>query len=184
MALLTETSWLSCPKCSRRARPGQAFCELCGERLRETPAAPAEEGRSFQCAGCGATVRIPEGERTAACAFCGEPYVATQESASNRTTPEFILPFAVGKAAAEQAFAAWLKRSRWLAPGDLSRRAMLSHLRGVYLPFWSFTGRSESLWNVQIGEHWYETVTSTTMVKGKPVLQTRRVQRTEWYPLA
>jgi DNA-directed RNA polymerase subunit RPC12/RpoP len=184
MAVLTETSWISCPKCSRRARPGQAYCELCGEHLRAAPPAPAPEERTFQCAGCGAAVRIAAGERTAECAFCGEPYVATAEAAAGRMTPEFILPFAVGKAAAERAFTDWVKSARWFAPGDLAARATLSHLRGVYLPFWCFTGRSDSTWNARIGEHWYETVTHMTIVKGKPVMQTRRVQRTEWYPLA
>jgi hypothetical protein len=58
----------------------------------------------------------------------------------------------------------------------------------VYIPFWSFTMRSESSWSARIGEYWYETITETytEMVNGKSVMKTRtrQVQRTEWYPLS
>jgi hypothetical protein len=133
-------------------------------------------------------VLVPENERTATCAFCGTPYVARGESAAGRRTPEFVLPFAVGRREAEVAFRSWLGRSGWLVPGDLSLRGKVAALRGVYIPFWSFSMRSESEWSARIGEHWYETVTETytTTVNGKTVTRTRtrRVQHTEWYPLS
>jgi hypothetical protein len=182
-----ETRWVSCPKCSRRARPGQAFCELCGEQIRESPVGGEEPRRGLHCEGCGASILVPESERTVRCAFCGAPYVAAGEAAAGRHAPEFVLPFTTSRAEAERAFRAWMQKGGWFRPGDLALRSVLAHMRGVYIPFWSFTMRSESSWSARIGEHWYETITETytDMVNGKPVVKTRtrRVQRTEWYPL-
>jgi hypothetical protein len=183
-----ETRWISCAKCSRRSRPGQAFCELCGERVRDPSAEAEPRGRTLHCNGCGATVFIPETERTAACAFCGEPYVAAGETAPHRSPPEFVLPFSVSRKEAEAAFRSWLRERGWLTPGDLALKSAISKLEGVYVPFWSFSMRSDSDWQARIGEHWWETVTETYMAteNGKSVMKTRtkRVQHTEWYPLA
>jgi hypothetical protein len=133
-------------------------------------------------------VLLPEGERTARCAFCGAPHVAAGETSPGRHAPEFVLPFTVSRAEAEAAFRAWMRKEGWFRPGDLAIAGVLSHMRGVYIPFWSFTMRSESAWSARIGEHWYETITETytAMVNGKPVVKTRtrQVQRTEWYPLS
>ena len=189
MSTVVSALWISCPRCSRRARTGQPFCELCGfgllkpeERKPETPQ------RSAHCESCGATVLIPENERTATCAFCGAPYVAASEAAQDRMRPEFVLPFAIKKADAQQSFKVWIGRSGWFTPRDLSIQSRMEELRGVYIPFWSFSMRSESDWSAQIGEHWYETVveTYTTTENGKTVTRTRtrQVQHTEWYPLS
>lgn len=183
-----QARWVSCPKCSRRARAGQPFCELCGERLHDAAVAEPSPRRSLRCEGCGAAVAVSAEERTALCAFCGAPYVASGEIDPGRFAPEFVLPFAVGKRDAENAFKAWLGRSGWFVPGDLAHRGAVSSLRGVYIPFWSFSMRSQSTWDARIGEHWWETITEsyTTTENGKRVTRTRtrRVQHTEWYPLS
>lgn len=102
--------------------------------------------------------------------------------------PELLLPFRLSREDARAALEEWLGAGGWLTPGDLARRSAVAELRGVYLPFWSFSMRSESEWTARIGEDWYETVvqTYTAIENGKPVTRTRTVQvkRTEWYPLA
>ncbi len=176
--------WISCARCSRRARRGQPYCEQCGLELfaPEAVRTPAPR-RSLTCTQCGASVAFPEGERTTACPFCDTPYVAQGELAPERFTPEFVLPFGITEAEARERFGAWLLGNRLFAPGDLRHKARLEAPRGVYLPFWSFSTRSRSRWSARVGEHWYETQTYTTMVNGKLVTRTRRVQHTEWYPL-
>lgn len=184
-----EAGWVSCPRCSRRARRGQVYCELCGERLHAPAAAvPAAARRGLRCEGCGAAVAVPEGERTTVCPFCGVSQVALGETAPDRFAPEFVLPFSVGRKEAEAKFNSWLGRSGFFTPGDFRHAGKLAALRGVYIPFWSFSMRSESDWQARIGEYWWETVveTYTTVVGGKTVTKTRtrRIQHTEWYPLA
>ena len=69
-------------------------------------------------------------------------------------------------------------------PSDLRQQAKADGLRGIYLPFWSFSMRADSRWSARIGEHWYTTETYTTRdSKGNTVTRTRRVQHTEWWPL-
>jgi hypothetical protein len=177
--------WVSCPRCSRRARRGQPFCEQCGEKLFDPASAAAPARRtSFTCPQCSASVQFEEGQRTVACPFCDTPYVGAGEVSPDRFAPEFVLPFSVTEAQAREKFRAFLARGGWFVPGDLKARAQLQPPRGVYLPFWSFSTRSDSRWSARIGEEWWETTTVVVVVNGRPQTQTRRVRRVEWYPLS
>lgn len=189
MSVVADTTgWISCPGCSRRARIGQGFCEMCGRALREAAPTEEETRREHSCDGCGAVVLVPEGERTTTCAFCGAPYVRVGEVSSERFAPEFVVPFSVGRRQAEKAYRSWFRQGGLFCPGDLREKAVFSGLRGVYIPFWSFSMRSESTWHARIGEYWWETITETytTTENGKTVTKTRtrRVRHTEWYPLS
>ena len=86
---------------------------------------------------------------------------------------------------AEAIYRDWVGRGGLFRPGDLSdRSAQADGLRGIYLPFWSFSMQADSRWRAEIGEHWYRTETyTTTRRQGKTVTQTRQVQETEWWPL-
>jgi hypothetical protein len=176
------SGWVSCPRCSRRGRRGQPFCEQCGARLFEAAPQPPATRRSLACRQCGATIAFPEGERTATCPFCDTPYVAEGEITPDRYVPEFVLPFGLTEAQARERFGRWLARSGVFAPGDLRQRARLEAPKGVYIPFWSFSARSASRFQARIGEYWYQTQTYTTTVNGKTVTRTRQVRHTEWYP--
>jgi hypothetical protein len=186
MPATEERLWVSCPRCSRRARSGQPFCELCGWKYGGEASGPEARER-LSCDNCGAAVTVAAGERTAACAFCGTPYVRAGELSSLRHPPEFVLPFSVSRSEAEMAYRSWLGRRGWLSPGDFQAAGLLEGLRGVYIPFWSFTMRSESAWKARVGEYWWQTVTEHYTVRegGRTVTRTRtrRVRHTEWYPL-
>lgn len=185
-----ETGWQSCPRCSRRARAGQPFCEQCGQQLAVAAESdgPAPARRSVTCSQCSASVQVPAGQRTTTCPFCDTPYVAEGELSTGRHAPEFVLPFALAETAARERLTAFLAAGGWFTPGDLSRKAGIHELRGVYVPCWSFSTRSGTRWSARIGEWWWETrvETYTTFVNGKPVVRTRtrQVRHTEWYPLA
>lgn len=188
-ASVAPSLFVSCPRCSRRAHVGQAYCELCGLELHQaTPATSVTPPRSARCEACGATVLIPASQRSVECAFCNTPYVAAGEPSSGRMEPEFVLPFSLSKSEAQKVFASWIGQGSWFRPGDLAQKGHLCELKGVYVPFWSFGMRSQSTWHARIGEYWWETVTETYQAheNGKLVTKTRtrRVQHTEWYPLS
>jgi len=85
---------------------------------------------------------------------------------------------------AQERFQRWFGARSWYHPGDLGSAQTVENLRGVYLPFWSFSMLAQSAWSAQIGEYWYRTETYTTMENGKMVTKTRTVRETEWWRLA
>ncbi len=78
-------------------------------------------------------------------------------------------------------FRRWLGRNPWFRPGDLKGAQIEGKLRGVYIPFWSFSMLARSRWSASIGEYWYRTETYTTIENGKTVTKTRTVRETEWW---
>jgi hypothetical protein len=95
-----------------------------------------------------------------------------------------VIGFAVTPDQAREKFRRWLRQANWFRPGDLTRASVEDKLKGVYLPFWSFSMLAESSWTAQIGENWTRVETYTTTENGQTVTRTRTVIETEWWPLA
>lgn len=181
-----------CHRCGAPIERDDRFCPVCGGSL-PIGRAPVPAGqpqaaaahRRFQCNNCGAEVAIDPDQRSYVCAFCDSAYVVElPEAETDRQPPEFVIGFAVTREAAHEKFKRWIGTNNWFRPDDLSRAQIAEKLRGVYLPFWSFSMLAQSRWSAEIGEHWWRTETYTTMEKGKLVTKTRRVQETEWWNLA
>jgi hypothetical protein len=102
---------------------------------------------------------------------------------TDRQAPEFVIGFGVTPEQAQTRFRRWLAEKAWFRPGDLKSAQIEEKLRGVYLPFWSFSMLAESTYSAEVGEYWWKTETYTTMEKGKMVTKTRRVRKTEWWGL-
>ena len=177
-----------CPACGSPCETSDKFCPACGEsRHSDAPVAEAEEveQKHFRCNNCGAEVATDPDQRSYTCPFCDSTYVVeyTPEE-TGRQRPEFIIGFAVTPEQAHEKFFAWLRDNSWFRPGDLVKSAVADKMKGVYLPFWSFSMLAESRWSASIGMYWYRTETYTTTENGKTVTRTRRVQETEWWPLS
>ncbi|MFZ5832878.1 MAG: zinc ribbon domain-containing protein [Planctomycetota bacterium] len=184
---LPSTGANACPACGSPQEVGDRFCPGCGRE--QAAAAAVVEGeprqRHFHCNNCGAEVSVDFEHRSYTCPFCESTYVVEFDPAqSGRQRPEFVIGFAVTHEQAQDRFRKWLGDNQWFRPGDLKAAEVVERLRGVYLPFWSFSMLAESRWRASIGEHWYRTETYTVIVKGKPETRTRRVQETEWWPLS
>jgi len=149
-----------------------------------TDGAAARGARRFHCENCGAEVATSPDQRSYICPFCNSTYVVELPPAvTGRQTPEFIIGFAVTRDAARNIFRRWITHNRWFRPRDLRTAEIVDRLQGVYLPFWSFSMVATSRWSAQIGEYWDRTDTYTDFRNGKPVVRTRRVRETEWWPL-
>lgn len=181
-----------CPACGSPIEPGDKFCPACGTQTEEAPGvavadqAQAPDQKHFHCNNCGSDVSTDPSQRSYTCPFCDSTYVVEFSPAeSNRQRPEFVIGFSVTLEQAQQKFQAWLRDNSVFRPGDLVAQAVADKMRGVYLPFWSFSMLAESQWSASIGEHWYRTETYTeTDSKGNTVTKTRQVQETEWWPLS
>jgi hypothetical protein len=178
----------ACGQCGAPVERWDKFCGSCGaeQAAGKTVREPAAEQRHFRCENCGAEVTVDPQHRSYTCAFCDSTYVVEfSPEESNRQPPEFVIGFAVTAEQAQEKFRRWLNENSWFRPGDLRAARVEERLRGVYLPFWSFSMLAQSDWSARIGEHWWETETYTTTDKdGKTVTKTRQVQRTEWWNLS
>ncbi len=190
-----------CDVCGAPIEQGDKFCTHCGRVAQDAkPRAASTRGsakqnadlviegpkKHIECQSCGAHIKVDPDERSYACPFCDSTYVVEHtEATTGRQPPEFVIGFAVTHDQALQKFRNWLADNSFWRPGDLSQAKIEEKLRGVYLPFWRFTMRSQSRWSARIGEYWYRTETYyTTDSNGKRVRRTRRVRETEWWPLA
>jgi LSD1 subclass zinc finger protein len=145
------------------------------------------------CKSCSAHVRLDENTASRACPFCGSNLVASGVS-TRIIKPRSILPFSITRAAAQQAFRAWLA-SRWFAPSALKRLAALegdaqykgvdaSPLAGLYMPYWTYDCIATTRYSGMRGDHYYVSVPRTSTVNGKRVTRMSQERRTRWTPAA
>ncbi len=193
---------LTCEACGAPLDADDSFCTACGTPHEvtiatagsqivdaEVIAAEAEEEiaaqKHFRCNNCGAEVATSPETRSYTCPFCDSTYVVEFPAGENpRQPPEFVIGFSITEEKARELFREWMHDNAWYRPGDLTMARITDKLRGIYLPFWSFSMLAESRWSAGIGEYWYKTETYTTMQNGKMVTKTRRVRHTEWWNLA
>lgn len=192
-AEIAAPAGLPCPACGTPIEPLDKFCPACGTT---NPAAGARPGtaaagdspltRHLQCKGCGAQIATDLTQRSFVCPFCDSTVVVEYApDLTGRQSPEFVIGFTVTPEQAQARFKAWLRENHWFRPGDLSTASVADKMRGIYLPFWSFSMLIQSQWQAQIGEYWYRTETyTTTDSKGRVTTHTRQVRETEWWPLA
>jgi hypothetical protein len=189
-----------CAACGTPVEPLDKFCPACRTPNPDlaSPAArnhpivtaqvvePSPLSKHFECKTCGAEVATDPSQRSYVCPFCDSTYVVEiPAEQSGRQPPEFVIGFTLTPDQAQAKFRAWLRENSWYRPGDLHTASIADKLKGVYLPFWSFSMLAQSRWQAQIGEHWYRTEHYTTRdSKGNVQHHTRQVQETEWWPLA
>jgi DNA-directed RNA polymerase subunit RPC12/RpoP len=175
---------MACPYCGHK----EAVAAGQGAMIREIPLeqglALAQKGygapvTTIRCGECGATVNVGEGERTAACAFCGSKQVLAEATNQGAIRPESLVPFKVTKEDANGRFGVWIGKL-WFRPGDLKKMARVQEIGGVYIPFWTFDAAVSSQWSAERGFYYYEMEAFTENVNGRMETRTRQVQRTRW----
>ena len=159
----------ACSQCGSPLERADRYCPACGAEQAAAAEVhePAPERKHIRCMNCGAEVAVDPDQRSYVCAFCDSSYVvelAPEES--GRQPPEFVIGFAVTPDEAIEKFHGWLAENAWFRPGDLKSARIAEKLKGVYLPFWSFSMLAQSNWSASIGEYWYRTETYTTVENG------------------
>ncbi len=187
-----------CDTCGYPVEPLDKFCTACGTPNASFEAKTAArtgtqaskatlEGqlRGFQCQGCGAQLTATVESNSVTCPFCDSNLVVEfSPSVTGKQLPEFVIGFAIKAEQAQAEFRKWLATGNWFYPGDLAMASVTDRIRGVYLPFWSFSMLAQSNWHATIGMYWYRTETyTTTDSKGNTTTHTRQIQETEWWPL-
>lgn len=175
---------LKCPYCGRTERLAPSR-----DRIREIPLEEALAGRYelqreslshhqvASCTSCGAQIAYEGGKISSRCDFCGADTVQTAPLSELPIAPQGVLPFAIEPKEAQAQFLRWL-RALWFAPSDLTKRAHLLELRGVYLPLWTFDAQAEAYWQATPGYH--RTRTERFYNAATKQYELRQVTYIEW----
>ena len=193
----------ACPACGAQAEwnptKQKLICPFCGTEspyqidratgkvveldlvaaLRELPA--DERGwltarRSVQCQSCQA-VMVFEPDRVGQnCEFCGSPALVSYDEIKAPIRPQGVLPFRVDTSRVRDDIRRWW-RSKWLAPGRLSRAALVDTVHSLYIPYWTFDAAVHCPWDAEAGYHYYVDVEGRDNQGNRVV---RREQRVRW----
>jgi ribosomal protein S27E len=139
------------------------------------------EVRRSRCQGCGAVVSFGSEQTATRCDFCDAPTVLAEASLRQVLRPESLVPFAIDREAARQAFGGWLGKL-WFRPGDLRKLAAVTEAHGVYVPYWTFDCQVDSSWTADSGTYYWVTQRYTVRVNGRSETRTRRVRKIRWRP--
>ena len=156
-----------CPACTGplhfEGASGRLECEYCGsafevaeieamyEEKEEKAAKAMETGNAwteeeasgmkvYTCPSCGAEILCDETTAATACVYCGNPTVVPGQFSGGRK-PDYVIPFKLDKEAAVAALKKYYKGKKFL-PKAFSGENHISELKGVYVPFWLFSGHA------------------------------------------
>ncbi|MFN0206473.1 MAG: zinc finger domain-containing protein [Planctomycetota bacterium] len=133
-----------------------------------------------QCAPCGAVIHFEAHVKATKCPFCGSTMVARAgDTGDADVRPEAVAPFKIKQIEAERLFHNWV-RKLWFAPSLLKQEMNQTKIRGVYVPYWTYDSETLSSYTGERGDYYYVTQSYTTMVNGKPSVQTRQVRHVRW----
>jgi DNA-directed RNA polymerase subunit RPC12/RpoP len=96
---------------------------------------------AYICPSCGAELICDRETVATSCPYCGNPAVIPGKFSEDCRRPDFVLPFRLSK---EQAAAQLKKhyRGKKLLPKNFSDANHIQEIKGIYVPFWLFDGKS------------------------------------------
>ncbi len=148
LAFAPDGQTLRCEYCDRQQQSlGATMSE--GATVQEldfTVALATAKGHSrpvsmhaFTCEGCGAAFVLAPDVLSVNCSYCGSAHVVELSETRELIPPEGVIPFAVAREEAQQAFRQWLVKKKM-------RKAKIAPVRGLYLPAWTFDMTGEITW--------------------------------------
>jgi len=139
-----------------------------------------EAKRTVQCQSCKAVSVFDAARVGQNCDFCGSPALLDYTEIKAPIRPQGILPFKVEEGRVREQIRKWFA-SKWLAPNDLRKRALVDRIHGVYIPYWTFDAHVVCPWTADAGHYYY---TTETYRDNKGHMQTRQIRHVRWEPAA
>ncbi|MEM9920062.1 MAG: hypothetical protein AAF990_18345, partial [Bacteroidota bacterium] len=137
---------------------------------------PEQSGKKVvDCANCGAVFMVEQEKVKISCGFCGSDKVNVEAYEHKYIQPSGIIPFYVSRDEANRKFKEWIGRGLF-HPSKLKQLAAIEDLHGLYIPFWTFDAQTESEWQGEAGDYYYET--QSVRVNGK--IEQKQVQKIRW----
>ncbi len=112
---------------------GKMYCSHCEGIDSEERAG---EGKSTECANCGAQLTIQEYNSTCKCEYC-DSYVIIDERVNGNYLPNLVLPFKIDKSQVVTRLQEEFKR-KIFTPGSFLSESTLEDMKGMYVPFWMY----------------------------------------------
>lgn len=134
----------------------------------------------IQCENCGAKTILEAHNTAQHCAFCDSSHVVNIDEVPG-IKPESLIPFKVSTEKAKQVFSKWINQ-RFFAPKKLKGNHQMSHLKGVYIPYWTYDTQTHSAYKGEKGTYYYVNETVWVTRNGKKVSENKRVRKTRWEP--
>ena len=99
-----------------------------------------ENIRVYSCPSCGAELICNQATAATSCPYCGNPAIVPGQL-SGALKPEFVIPFKLNQKDAEAALKNHYRR-KLLLPSVFSQENNIRQIRGIYVPFWLFDGKT------------------------------------------
>lgn len=138
-----------CGVCRCYLEAEDLFCANCGtenphaddsaKKLENTPT-----HHSFGCKACGAAMSYDASAQALRCPFCASTDMEPREN-SRGVKASRVVPLRVTKQEAENLLRDWLGSGFW-RPKDAARAAQIGEIAAVYVPYWSFSARTNTQW--------------------------------------
>ena len=102
----------------------------------------AAQLRGYLCPSCAAEIILDATTVASSCPWCGNPTIVPGQF-NNDLRPDYVLPFRLSR---EQAIAALKKHysGKRFLPKAFAAGNHIEEIRGVYVPFWLFSGQAEA----------------------------------------
>lgn len=95
----------------------------------------------FNCPSCGAELITEETTISTGCPYCDNPTVVA-ERVSGILRPDYIIPFKLSREDAKDALREFYS-DKLLLSNEFRDENKIDELKGIYVPFWLFKGKSE-----------------------------------------
>ena len=102
----------------------------------------AAKMRAYNCTSCGAELICDETTAATKCPYCGNNTIIPGQFAGT-LKPDYVIPFRKEKKEAVDALKNYYK-GKMLLPGSFSNSNHLEEIKGVYVPFWLYSGHVDA----------------------------------------
>jgi DNA-directed RNA polymerase subunit RPC12/RpoP len=130
MVFDSETGKLSCHSCGREDSIEQMPVPLAGNVF------TGDEAKEYHCKSCGAFLMTDAETAATTCSFCGSS-VVLGDRLTGKLAPALVIPFAISKNEAGNAFRKWC-RGGLLTPKGFRPADRIKSMTGMYVPFWLY----------------------------------------------
>lgn len=102
-----------------------------------------EDGmKAYQCKSCGAEMVTDPTTTATSCPYCGNTAIIPQQM-DKMMKPKYVIPFKIDKESAKGKLKEYCKGKK-LLPGSFTNSSHIDEIKGVYVPFWLYSGIVEA----------------------------------------